>query len=69
MSRLASEPEKMPGASWPVREGVFDLGDLPVSVYAGIGVRRKRSRVAVIDEGGKVLVNRNVSNGVRPDPR
>jgi transposase len=36
-----------------------------MSVYVGIDVHRKRSQVAVIDEGGKVLANRNVSNGVR----
>jgi transposase len=37
-----------------------------MSVYVGIDVHRKRSQVAVIDEGGKVLVNRNVPNGVKP---
>ena len=37
-----------------------------MSVYVGIDVHRNRSRVAVIDEGGKVLVNRNVTNGVKP---
>jgi transposase len=35
-----------------------------MSVYVGIDVHRKRSQVAVIDEGGKVLTNRNVPNGV-----
>src|ERR1700750_2733751 len=37
-----------------------------MSVYVGIDVHRKRSQVAVVDEGGKVLVNRNVPNGVKP---
>jgi transposase len=37
-----------------------------MSVYVGIDVHRNRSQVAVIDEGGKVLVNRNVTNGVKP---
>ena len=37
-----------------------------MSVYVGIDVHRKRSQVAVIDQDGKVLANRNVPNGVRP---
>jgi transposase len=37
-----------------------------MSVYVGIDVHRKRSQVAVIDEVGEVLANRNVTNGVRP---
>jgi transposase len=37
-----------------------------MSVYVGIDVHRKRSQVAVIDEVGEVLANRNVPNGVRP---
>src|SRR5579859_1103079 len=37
-----------------------------MSVYVGIDVHRKRSRVAVVDEGGAVLANRNVPNGVEP---
>jgi transposase len=37
-----------------------------MSVYVGIDVRRKRSQVAVIGEGGEVLANRNVPNGVKP---
>ena len=37
-----------------------------MSVYVGIDVHRKRSQVAVIDEGGNVLANRNVTNGVAP---
>ena len=35
-----------------------------MSVYAGIDVHRKRSQVAVVDQGGEVLANRNVPNGV-----
>jgi transposase len=35
-----------------------------MSVYVGIDVHRKRSQVAVINEGGEVLANRNVPNGV-----
>jgi len=35
-----------------------------MSVYVGIDVHRKRSQVAVVDEGGEVLANRNVPNGV-----
>ncbi|AUY52770.1 IS110 family transposase [Streptomyces sp. CB01881] len=35
-----------------------------MSVYVGIDVHRKRSQIAVIDEGGAVRVNRNVPNGV-----
>lgn len=35
-----------------------------MSVYVGIDVHRKRSQVAVVDEAGQVLVNRNVVNGV-----
>jgi len=37
-----------------------------MSVYVGIDVHRKRSQVAVVDEGGQVLANRNVPNGVEP---
>jgi transposase len=37
-----------------------------MSVYVGIDVHRKRSQVAVIDQDGKVLANRNVPNGVKP---
>jgi transposase len=37
-----------------------------MSVYVGIGVHRKRSQVAVIDQAGQVLANRNVPNGVQP---
>ena len=37
-----------------------------MSVYVGIDVHRKRSQVAVIDQSGGVLVNRNVPNGVEP---
>jgi transposase len=35
-----------------------------MSVYVGIDVHRKRSQVAVIDQDGEVLANRNVPNGV-----
>ncbi len=34
------------------------------SEYVGIDVHRRRSQIAVIDQGGKVQVNRNVTNGV-----
>jgi transposase len=37
-----------------------------MSVYVGIDVHRKRSQVALIDQGGQVLANRNVPNGVEP---
>ena len=37
-----------------------------MSVYVGIDVHRKRSQVAVVDQAGEVLVNRNVPNGVEP---
>ena len=37
-----------------------------MSVYVGIDVHRKRSQVAVINEGGEVLANRNVPNGAQP---
>ena len=37
-----------------------------MSVYVGIDVHRKRSQVAVIDQEGEVLANRNVPNGVEP---
>ena len=37
-----------------------------MSVYVGIDVHRKRSRVAVINQDGEVLANRNVPNGVTP---
>ena len=37
-----------------------------MSVYVGIDVHRKRSQVAVIDQDGQVLANRNVPNGVQP---
>jgi transposase len=37
-----------------------------MSVYVGIDVHRKRSQVAVIDQDGAVLANRNVPNGVQP---
>jgi transposase len=36
-----------------------------MSVYVGIDVHRKRSQVAVIDQDGEVLANRNVPNGVK----
>jgi hypothetical protein len=35
-----------------------------MSVSVGIDVHRKRSQVAVVDQGGEVLANRNVSNRV-----
>jgi transposase len=34
-------------------------------VYVGIDVHCKRSRVAVINEGGKVLADRNAPNGAK----
>src|SRR6476661_8395146 len=37
-----------------------------MSVYVGIDVHRKRSQVAVINQDGEVLANRNVVNGVEP---
>ena len=37
-----------------------------MSVYVGIDVHRKRSQVAVVDQSGEVLTNRNVNNGVEP---
>jgi hypothetical protein len=37
-----------------------------MSVYVGIDVHRKRSQVAVIDQSGEVLANRNMPNGVEP---
>jgi transposase len=37
-----------------------------MSVYVGIDVHRKRSQVAVVDQDGEVLTNRNVPNGVEP---
>src|SRR5690348_6704299 len=37
-----------------------------MSVYVGLDVYRERSQVAVIDEAGQVLANRNVANGVQP---
>ncbi|WP_187366175.1 hypothetical protein [Trebonia kvetii] len=37
-----------------------------MSVCVRIDVHRKRSQVAVINEGGEVLANRHVPNGVRP---
>ena len=37
-----------------------------MSVYVGIDVHRKRSQVAVIAEGGKVQLNKNVVNGSEP---
>src|SRR6266571_5619893 len=37
-----------------------------MSVYVGIDVHRKRSQVAVADQSGEVLTNRNVPNGVEP---
>jgi len=37
-----------------------------MSVYVGIDVHRKRSQVAVVNEGGEVLANRNVPNGAQP---
>ena len=36
-----------------------------MSVYVGIDVHRKRSQVAVINEGGEVLANRNVPIGTQ----
>src|SRR5437764_4957228 len=40
-------------------------GGPAMSVYVGIDVHRKRSQVAVIDQDGEVLANRNVPNGVK----
>ena len=37
-----------------------------MSVYVGIDVHHKRSQVAVINQDGEVLANRNVPNGVTP---
>jgi transposase len=37
-----------------------------MSVYVGIDVHRKRSQVAVVNESGEVLANRNVPNGTEP---
>ena len=37
-----------------------------MSVYVGIDLHRKRSQVAVINQDGAVLANRNVPNGVKP---
>ena len=37
-----------------------------MSVYVGIDVHRKRFQVAVIDQDGQVLANRNVPNGAEP---
>ena len=37
-----------------------------MSACVGIDVHRKRSQVAVINEGGEVLANRNVPNGAKP---
>jgi transposase len=37
-----------------------------MSVYVGIDVHRKRSQVAVVNEGGEVLANRSVPNGAKP---
>jgi transposase len=37
-----------------------------MSGYVGIDVHRKRSQVAVINQDGEVLANRNVNNGVEP---
>ena len=37
-----------------------------MSVYVGIDVHRKRSQVAVVNESGEVLANRNVPNRVQP---
>jgi len=39
-----------------------------MSVYVGIDVHRKQSQVAVIDQDGEVLANRNVPNGVESIP-
>ena len=48
--------------------GVSELGKggPAMSVYVGIDVHRKRSQVAVIDQSGEVLTNRNVPNGAEP---
>jgi hypothetical protein len=37
-----------------------------MSVYVGIDVHRKRSRVAVVAGDGQVRLNRNVVNGTEP---
>ncbi len=37
-----------------------------MSVYVGIDMHRKRSQVAVLDQSGEVLTNRNVPNGAEP---
>ena len=59
-------PDPLPLLS-PVAEapGVSELGKggPAMSVYVGIDVHRKRSQVAVIDQSGEVLANRNVPNG------
>src|SRR5213595_1551762 len=50
-------------ASGLVRAGE---GGPVMSVYVGIDVHRKRSQVAVIDQDGQVLANRNVPSGAEP---
>ena len=37
-----------------------------MSAYVGVDVHRKRSRVAVVAEDGKVQLNKNVVNGSEP---
>jgi len=45
----------------------YELGKEALDVcYVGIDVHRKRSQVAVINEGGEVLASRNVPNGTQP---
>jgi transposase len=50
-------------SSWCKRARERRPGDV---CLRGIDVHRKRSQVAVIDQDGQVLANRNVPNGVEP---
>ena len=49
-----------------MRDSKLGRGDPAVSVYVGIDVHRKRSRVAVVTEDGQVQLNKNVVNGSEP---
>src|SRR6266511_4900892 len=63
--REAVPPSLLSPANVRSRCSTASSGRRPgMSVYVGIDVHRKRSQVAVVDQGGEVQVNRNVPNGV-----
>src|SRR6266542_1589942 len=63
--REAVPPSLLSPANVRSRCSTASSGRRPgMAVYVGIDVHRKRSQVAVVDQAGEALVNRNVPSGV-----